>query len=78
MRAEEEKAKMQEEKEKEEIEIANKKAKDDEYLKGLLSKYQRDDIISHLTPEITTISKKVTKEQLDSERADYTDAQKNN
>jgi hypothetical protein len=76
MRAEEEKAKMQEEKEKEEIEIANKKAKDDEYLKGLLSKYQRDDIINHLTPEITTISKKVTKEQLDSERADYTDAQK--
>jgi len=75
-RMKEEKAKMQEEKEKKEIEIANKKVKDDEYLKVLLSKYQRDDIISHLTPKITRISEKVKKEESDSKRKDYTDAQR--
>ena len=85
-KVEEEKEKMEKEKEKEELEIANKKVKeelelankkvkDDEHLKGLLSKYQRDDIISHLTPEITRISEKVKKE-LDSKRKDYTEAQR--
>ena len=65
--------KMKEEKAKEELELANKKAKeeleladklekDNKQFDSLLSKYQRDDIISFLREEVTKESKKYSKE----------------
>ena len=45
-------ARLKEEKAKAEVELANKKAKDKDYLKGLLSKYQREDIINHLIEKV--------------------------
>ena len=55
-------ARLKEEKAKAEIELANKKAEDDEYLKGLLSKYQREDIINHLIEKVTEESERYSKE----------------
>ncbi len=55
-------ARLKEEKAKAEIELANKKANDDEYLKGLLSKYQREDFINHLIEKVSEESERYSKE----------------
>ena len=55
-------ARLKEEKAKAEIELANKKANDDKYLKGLLSKYQREDFINHLIEKVSEESERYSKE----------------
>jgi len=53
---------LKEEKAKEELELANKLENDNAHLKSLLSKYQREDLISILNENITNESKKYSKE----------------
>ena len=53
---------LKEEKAKEELELANKLENDNKHFDSLLSKYQRDDIISFLKEEVTKESKKYSKE----------------
>tara|TARA_R110002126_G_C10485315_1_gene502410 strand:- start:4215 stop:5453 length:1239 start_codon:yes stop_codon:yes gene_type:complete len=55
---------LKEEKAKEELELANKLEIDKKYLDSLLSKYQRDDIISSLKDRIIKESEKYSKEFL--------------
>ena len=55
-------ARMKEEKAKEELELADKLEKDNKQFDSLLSKYQRDDIISFLREEVIKESKKYSKE----------------
>ena len=53
---------LKEEKAKEELELANKLEDDNAHLDSLLSKYQRDDLISILNENITKESQKYSKE----------------
>lgn len=53
---------LKEEKAKEELELANKLENDNAHLKSLLSKYQREDLISILNENITNESKKYSRE----------------